>query len=465
MSDLPLEFAQKSESKTLGQFGYQQELKRTLGLRDLTIYGIIFMAPLAPMQVYGMVAQESFGMSCLVYLVGVLAMLFTAFSYSSMSKEFPIAGSVYSYIQRSLNPHLGFVAGWIILADYILAPALLYLMTSVWMTGIFPNIPSAFWALLFIAISTFINIRGITVTAKTNLLMLYLQLATLAVLFAVGFKYVFIDGHGTGGFTLDPFFQPEHFNLDFLAKAASIAVLGFLGFDGISTLSEEAKNPTKSIGKATILSIVIIGFMFMAQAYMAHLIHPDYKTLNPEMGFFDLAKEAGGNAFYILLILINVIAIGIAVNLNLQAATSRILYSMSRDNLLPFSNIFKKIHPKYQTPVSATFLSAGISVITVLTLSIETVLRFVNFGAVTSFMLLNLSVFLYFYLKKKERKGKAILTYLIMPLIGFLIVGYVWTGFDKTTFIAGAVWVIIGVIIGAVKSKGYQELPPSLKEV
>ncbi|SMC89699.1 APC family permease [Sporomusa malonica] len=455
---------QSNDNNTiLSQFGYQQELKRTLSLKDLTIYGIIFMAPLAPMQVYGMVAQESIGMSCLVYLIGVIAMLFTAYSYSHMSKEFPISGSVYSYIQRALNPHLGFIAGWIILADYILAPALLYLMTSVWMTGIFPNIPSVVWAFVFIAINTLINIRGITLTAKTNLVMLYMQLATLLVLLIIGIKYVFIDGNGAGGFTLDPFFRADNFSPDLLAKAASIAVLGFLGFDGISTLSEEAKDPTKTIGKATILSIIIIGILFMFQAYIAHLIHPDYQTLNPEMGFFDLAKEAGGSAFYVLLIIINVVAIGIAVNLNLQAATSRILYSMSRDNLLPFSSLFKEIHPQYQTPVRATFLSAGISAITVLTLSIETVLRFVNFGAVTSFMLLNLSVFLYFYVIKKKRSGKALLSYLIMPLIGFLIVGYVWTGFDETTFTAGAAWVVIGIIIGAVKSKRYKEVPPSLK--
>ncbi|HWR10170.1 APC family permease, partial [Sporomusa sp.] len=209
--------------------------------------------------------------------------------------------------------------------------------------------------------------------------------------------------------------------------------------------------------------IIIIGVLFMFQAYMAHLIHPDYQTLNPEMGFFDLAKEAGGSTFYTLLIIVNVVAIGIAVNLNLQAATSRILYSMSRDNLLPFSSLFKEIHPRFQTPVRATFLSAGISTIAVLTLSMETVLRFVNFGAVTSFMLLNLSVFLYFYVIKKKRSGQALLSYLIMPLIGFLIVGYVWTGFDETTFTAGAAWVVIGIMIGAVKSKGYKEVPPSLK--
>ncbi len=454
----------QTETNENSAFGYKQELKRSLGIKELTIYGMVFMAPLAPMQVYGMVAQESYGMSALVYIVGVLAMLFTAFSYSHMSKEFPIAGSVYSYIQRAVNPHIGFLAGWIILSDYILIPALLYSMTGVWMTGIFPSVPSQFWALLFIAINTFINIRGITVAAKTNLVMFWMQIITIAVLLVIGLKFVFVDGHGVGGFTLEPFFQPEHFSLSLVATATTIAVLGFLGFDGISTLAEEAHNPRRTVGKATVLSIVFIGFFFIAQAYTAHLIHPNYADLDPEMGFFHIAREAGGSVFYVILILINVVAIGGAVNLNCQSAASRVLYSMSRDNLLPFANTFKKVHPVYQTPVSATFLSAGICVVTVLTLPIETVLKFVNFGAVTSFMLLNLSVCYYFFIKKKRRGGKAFLSYLVMPLIGFFIVGYVWSGFDATTFIAGVSWLIVGIIVGAVKSKGYKEIPPALKE-
>ncbi|MED0965392.1 APC family permease [Bacillus paramycoides] len=448
----------------ISQFGYKQELKRSLGLKELTIYGMVFMAPLAPMQVYGMVAQQSFGMSCLVYIVGVIAMLFTAYSYSHMAKEFPISGSVYSYIQRAVNPHVGFVAGWIILADYVLLPALLYSMTGNWMTGIFPNVPSSVWALLFIAINTYINIRGITVTSRLNMIMFYVQVVVIAAVLIVGINYVFIGGHGTGGFTLDPFFQSEHFNFGLIATSTTIAVLGFLGFDGISTLSEEATEPRKTVGKATVLSIVFIGFFFVAQAYIAHLIHPNYTNLDPDLGYFNILKEAGGTAFYVVIILINVVAIAGAVNLNCMAATSRILFSMSRDNLLPFSNVFKKIHPKYQSPVNSTYLSAIICAVTVLTLPTETILMFVNFGAVTSFMILNLCVCWYFFFKKRNRGLKSFIYYLVMPLIGFGIVTFVWSGFTLKTFIFGACWLILGITVGAVKSGGYKIKPPAFRE-
>lgn len=447
----------------ISSFGYKQELNRTLGLRDLTIYGIIFMAPLAPFQVYAMVAQQSFGMSALVYIVGVFAMLFTAFSYRSMAREFPIAGSVFSYIQRAMNPHVGFVTGWLLLADYTLIPALLYSMCGVWMTGIFPTIPATVWAILFIVINTYINIRGITVTAKANFVMFIVEMALLAALLVIAVKFVFINGLGVGGFTFDPFYQADNFTWGLIPAAATIAVLGFIGFDGISTLAEEAIDPRKNIGKATVLSILFIGGFFVLQAYIAHSIHPEYMSLNPEMGYFEIAKEAGGQVFYVICILVNVLAIGGAVNLSCQAASSRVLFSMSRDDLLPLSDIFKKVHPKFQTPVNATYLSGIICVMSVLTLSIQTVIQFVNFGALTSFMMLNLGVIYYFYFKKKERGLKASIMYLIMPLCGFSIIAFVWSGFDSITFIVGFSWLLFGIIIGAIKSKGYKEVPPALK--
>ncbi|PWK16461.1 APC family permease [Tumebacillus permanentifrigoris] len=454
-----------STELSIQRFGYQQELRRTLSLTDLVIYGMVFMAPLAPMQVYGLVAHQSYGMTPLVYIVGVLAMLFTAMSYAHMSREFPIAGSVYSYIQRAVNPHIGFVAGWLILIDYILIPGLMYAFSAVWMEGIVPGVPAQAWGVLFILINTFISVRGITLTARANFFMFWLQIATLVAFFALGVKFVFIDGHGTGGFSMAPLFQAEHFNVNFIATATTIAVLGFLGFDGISTLAEEAKDPVRTVGKATVLSLIVIGVLFLGQTYMAALVHPAYEGLDPDMGFFDIARESGGDVFYVLLILVNVIAMGGAVTLNVQAATSRVLYSMSRDNLLPFSSFFRRVHPKYQTPIGATFFSAGVSLFILFALPIETIIKFVNFGATTSFMMLNFSVFYYFFLKKKRRDLKSIFKFMIFPLAGLFIVGYVWSGFDPVTFYVGFGWIAVGIVFGAVKSKGYRELPPTLQDL
>ncbi|WP_051348750.1 APC family permease [Peribacillus kribbensis] len=445
--------------------GYDQQLRRVLSFKDLLIYGMVFMVPIAPMGVYGLVSNQSFGMVPLVYLVGIVAMVFTALSYSKMSREFPIAGSVYSYVQRGLNPHVGFLTGWMILVDYILAPALLYSFSGLWLNSLIPSIPAFVWVLLFIVINTAVNACGVQLAAKTNFILLGVELIALLIFIGVAVKFVFIDGHGTGGFSLAPIFQPDHVNMKFLATATSIAALSFLGFDGISTLAEETSDPKKTVGRATIAALIILGLIFMIETYMAALIHPHYKGLNPDMGFFDIAKEAGGNFLYYLLIIVNVIAVGIANALAAQSAISRILFSMSRDKLLPGSSFLGRVHPKFQTPFNATVFVGVLSIIVAKVLSIETIIKFVNFGALTSFMLLNLTIIVYFYFKKNQRGLGGTIKNFLFPLLGFAVIAYVWSGFDKMTFYVGFGWLAAGIIVGAIKSKGYKEVPASIGEI
>jgi amino acid transporter len=445
--------------------GYKQELNRVLTFKDLLVYGMVFMVPIAPMGVYGLVSNESFGMVPLVYLVGIIAMIFTAFSYSQMSREFPVAGSVYAYVQRGLNPHIGFLAGWMILVDYILAPALLYSFGGLWIHSMLPSIPVFAWVILFVLFNTIVNGRGVSLAAKTNFILLGIELIALIIFIGFAVKFVFVDGMGTGGLSMKPLFQVDHINLGFIATAASIAVLSFLGFDGISTLSEETKNPEKTVGRATLAALVILGLIFMVETYMAALVHPNYQGLDADMGFFDIAREAGGDFLYYMLIIVNVVAVAIANALAAQSAISRILYSMSRDKLLPASGFLGKIHEKYKTPFNATVFVGVLSLLVALTLSIETIIKFVNFGALTSFMLLNITVFVYFFIRKKKRNGIGFVKYLLFPLIGFIIIGFVWSGFDKMTFIVGFSWLVVGIVVGAIKSKGYKEVPEALKNL
>jgi amino acid transporter len=203
----------------------------------------------------------------------------------------------------------------------------------------------------------------------------------------------------------------------------------------------------------------------MLETYMAALIHPNYKGLDPDMGFFNIAKEAGGNFLYYLLIIVNVAAVGIANALAAQSAISRILFSMSRDKLLPGSSFLGKVHPKFQTPFNATLFVGALSVVAANFLSIETIIKFVNFGALTSFMLLNITVLVYFYFKKKQRGFNGFVKNIIFPLLGFGVIAYVWSGFDKMTFYVGFGWLAIGIIVGAIKSKGYKEVPATLSNI
>ncbi len=445
------------------QFGYKQELKRALSLRDLVLYGMLFMVIIAPMAIFGEIQIASGGMTPLVYLVGFVAISFTALSYMRMSNRFPIAGSVYAYVQRGINPHVGFVAGWLILLDYVFVPSLLYALVASWGVQVIPAIPWFAWILVFVLINTVVNVRGMEMTKGVDWIMFVMEIVVLAVFVILGLKYVF-GGGGFGHLALDPFYQPGKVDAKFIASACSIACLSFLGFDGMSTLAEETVKPEKTVGKGILIALLAIACVFVLQTYVAALILPDWQNTDMESGFFDAAALAGGEIFKIVLLVVNIIAIGIANIMAAQTATARMLYGMGRDGVIP--RVFAKIHSKYQTPYVGAIVIGAFSCIVPLVLSISQLVRLVNFGALSSFLLLNFAVFLFFFIKEKKNKGFGnIVKYVICPWCGIAILLFVFTGFDKLTYMVGIVWLIIGLIIGFVKSKGYKEVPEAFKKL
>src|SRR5580765_5505915 len=229
----------------LEQFGYKQELRRALTTKDLVVYGMIFMVPIAPFGVFGFVWNDARGMVPLAYVVGLVGMYFTAMSYASMSRAFPMAGSVYSYVQRGLHDVAGFFAGWLILLDYILVPALLYIFSAVALRPLLPTVPDWAWLVAFIAFNAAVNLLGVQLSAHVNRYMLIVELVILALFVVCGLAALHA-GRGSGGLTLQPIYNPGQFSLATVTGATSIAVLSFLGFDGISTLAEESRGGQNS---------------------------------------------------------------------------------------------------------------------------------------------------------------------------------------------------------------------------
>ncbi len=450
--------------KELESFGYKQELRRGMGLWDVVLYGVLFMVVIAPQSIFGGIQLNSHGMTPLVYIIGFVAILFTAMSYMRMSKRFPIAGSVYSYVQRGINPHVGFIAGWLILLDYILVPGLLIVMVMNWGTALIPNSPAWLWGIVFIAFNTFVNIRGIHLNRGMDWIIFVIEVVALIAFIALGCS--FLANGGANGFTIAPLYQEGEVTPQFIASGISLAALSFLGFDGMSTLAEETREPEKNIGKGIIIALCFIIVVFVAQTYIAAAVQPDWANTDPDMGFFDSVMIVGGQGLYIFMLVVNIIAIGIANIMNAQLASSRLLYSMGRDGVIP--RIFGKVHPKYQTPWVASLFLGIVTLCLALPLMdrMNDLAEFVNFGALSSFVMLNFATFLFFFVREGHRKtfGDWV-KYLICPWIGIAILVYVFTGFQTATYIVGVCWLIIGLIIGAVKSKGYKEVPEAFKHL
>ena len=462
----PIQTSGAGDNASLEQFGYKQELRRGMGLWDVVLYGVLFMVIIAPHSIWGLVQQDALGMSTLVYIVGFIAIFFTALSYVRMSNKFPIAGSVYSYVQRGINPHVGFISGWLILLDYCITPALLYVMVANWGTMLVPNSPWYLWVIVFVVFNTFVNIRGISMTRGIDFIIFAVEILAVIAFIALGCNFI-MGGGGAGEFNADPLWQPGKVDAHFLAAGISIAALNFLGFDGISTLAEETNEPQKNIGRGILIALGLIIVCFVAQTYIASLVQPDWQSWSPEHAenaWFYGCQMIGGDLFMNIMLIINIVAIGIANIMNAQLAASRLLYSMGRDKVIP--SIFGKVHPKYQTPwVGAIFIGA-VALVLSLVLTMADLATLVNFGALASFIMLNFAVFWYFFIKEKKRYSFGnIVKYLICPWLGILILGYVFTGFDVMTYIMGVSWFVIGFIICAVKSKGFKEVPDAFKNL
>jgi len=424
-------------------FGYKQELKRSLSLTDLVIYGMIFMIPIAPFGVYGYVNAEAPGMVPLAYIIGMVAMLFTALSYGSMARAFPVAGSVYSYAQRGLNPHIGFIAGWLMLLDYLLIPPLLYVYAAMALNHLYPDIPKVGFILAFLVSATFVNLRGITFTARMNIIFLLAQLVVLGIFLFYAWNALH-NGAGNGRLTLAPLYSPDHFNFALLMQAVSIAVLSFLGFDAISTLAEEIKgDPGRSVGKASMLTLLVMGAIFVMQTWIATDLAAGMGFKSADTAFYEIAELAAGSWLATLTAVATALSWGVAVAITSQAAVSRLLFGMARDGKLP--KVLAKVHSKHNTPYVSIYLVAVLSLLICYLFinAVDTLTSLVNFGALSGFMLLHITVINHYW--RRERSGQVI-RHLICPLIGFGIVAAILYNMGVDAQKLGLIWIAAGVV-------------------
>ncbi|MGW4638584.1 APC family permease [Sphaerisporangium sp. NPDC004334] len=450
-SDAPLGGASDSTPAAgVERFGYKQELQRSLSFADLLIYGLIFMVPIAPFGIFGGVFQGSGGMVALAYIIGMIAMAFTALSYAQMAQAFPMAGSVYTYAGRGIAAPVGFLAGWVILLDYVLVPALLYLIASAAMASFVPVIPIWAWLIGFIVLNTAVNYLGIEMTARMNKIMLVAELIVLAIFLVIGITAL-AQGKGNGDL-LSPLYDSSTFSWPLVFGAVSVAVLSFLGFDGISMLAEESREDTRRLGRSMVAALALAGVLFVVQTWVAALLTPDRSTLLTKgdpagTAFYDTAAYAGGHWLSVLTAVATAVAWGFANSLVAQAATSRLLFAMARDGQLP--KFLAKIHPKHKIPVNATFVVAAVSLVFGIFMSrladgIQVLTSLVNFGAMTAFLALHVSVIVHYVIRQGSRDWWR---HVIAPAIGFLILLYVVINANIAAQVLGFVWLLVGLAI------------------
>ncbi len=443
------------------------ELKRVLSLNSLVFYGLAFMVPLTIFTTYGLVTNLTHGMTSLTYVVTTLCMAFTAFSYVHMTKAYPSAGSVYTFVHKSINPYLGFLSGWLVLIGYMFLPMLNYLAAATFLHASIPQIPVWVWVVGFAVVVTVVNHFGIKVTDIFNKGIVWFQFIFLGVLVIIIIKGL-LSGSGAG--TLFDFTQfvnmeelaKEGMGFGILLSGASLLALSFLGFDAISTLSEEAINPKKDIGKAILIACIGAGLMFTIITYLLQLAWPSawFEMVDVEGGSYEVITHVAGSlmAYFFTA----AYAVGcLASSISSVSSASRVLYGMGRDNILP-KKIFAYLDPKKQTPTFSIIIIGAISLLA-LVVSLAVAASLLNFGALLGFTMVNLSVIAHYFIKSKLRSGINIIKYLFAPLIGAAFTFMIWVNLDRTSMILGGVILLVGVIYLAIATKGFRTLPEEME--
>ncbi|SFC69893.1 APC family permease [Bacillus sp. UNCCL81] len=434
-------------------------LKRSLSLGHVILFGLSFMAPITVFTTYGIAIKTTNGMIPTAYLISLVVMLFTAYSYGKMVKEFPTTGSAYTYVQKGINPSVGFIVGWVILLDYLLSPMISALLFGIFIHAYLPIIPVSICIFIFVIIVTLINILGIKFATNVSAILLALQILFI-VLFCLFSIKGLIDGKGTGDLlSTTPFLDPKvHFSN--LLSIVPLLCFSFLGFDAVTTLAEETQNPKKSLPKAIYLITIIGGILFIASTYFAQSIYPNFTSFkDPDSAAVDIFMYVGGNILNSFFLSVTVTA-AISSAVASGGSGARVLYAMGRENILP-NRIFGYISQRYRTPIF-NIIIIGCIALTALFLDLDTAAAFINFGALFAFTFVNLSVINHFIGRKKQRNLKGLILYGVIPFIGAAITALFWSKLDIHSIVLGSIWLATGLIYLLYLTKFFRQRPPEL---
>ncbi|CDO11426.1 amino acid permease [Mycolicibacterium cosmeticum] len=432
-------------------------LKRVLGLPSLVLFGLVYMVPLTVFTTYGIVTETTGGRLSVAYLVTLAAMVFTARSYARMSVAYPVAGSAYTYTQKSFGAPIGFLAGWSLLLDYLFLPMLNYLVIGIYLNAALPALPQWLIVVITIAIVTVLNIVGIVSVDRANFLIIGIQ-AIFIVVFVI-MAFVAISRTGTVDVMAPLRGDGSAGGFSPILAGAAILCLSFLGFDAVSTLSEEAKDPKRSVPRAIMIATIASGVIFFVLSYVSQLVYPSNQFADVDSGSLEVMTTAGGqflNSFFTAAYVAG--ALGSAITS--QASVARILYAMGRDGILP-RKVFGHVSPRFSTPVYAI---AFVSVISLAAVFVDLALlaSVVSFGALVAFSVVNLSVIKHYFVDLTQRHGPQLIGSLVLPLIGFALTVWLWTSLSGTALVVGLIWLAIGFIWLLAVTRGFSRPTPTL---
>jgi len=419
-------------------------LKRSLKLWHLIAYGIVIIQPTAPMGIYGVVSNVARGHVVTTILIAMVAMLFTAVSYGRMARVYPSAGSAYTYVGREINPLAGYIVGWSMLMDYLLNPIVCAIWCSAAARNILPSIPYASWAVAFVLLFTLLNLRGVQASGRINAALAIGMSLVVVVFFAYAIRYLAFIARPVGGQWLTPFYNPSTFSPSLLFRGTSIAVLTYIGFDGISTMSEEVENPRRNIMLATVFTCLIVGILSAVEVYIAQLAwpyHAPFADAFVDTAYVHVARRIGG-AFLFQLLNATLLIANIGSGITAQFGAARLLYGMGRGDALP-RRFFGALSPKTAIPRNNVLLVGAVTLLGVFLLTYQRGAELLNFGAFIAFIGVNAASLIHYRFRSSEK----VLLPLAIPLAGIIVCAFIWLNLGRNAQVLGSLWIAFGLLL------------------
>jgi len=418
----------------------QATLKRSLGYWDLVLFGIILIQPTAPMPSFGVIYTEAHGHVVTAILFALVAMLFTSISYGRMARMYPQGGSAFMYVGRELHPSLGYLTGWCMAMDYILNPLICTIWCSRAAGNFLPGVPYVIWAIFFAAMFTLLNLNGVETSARINTMMAA-ALGVVIVLVAISvIRYLLHLPQQPSSFYTTPFYDPSTFSSSALFRGTSIAVLTYIGFDGISTLTDEAKHPERNIPRAIVATCFITGVLASIEVYLGQLVWPRGAAFpNIDTAYVFIAGRAGGPIMFAIVngaLLLATIGSGMAS----QLGAARLLLVMGQDGAIP-KRFFGAIHPRNRIPRNNVLMIGAICLAGALVFSYQLGTELLNYGALLAFMGVNVSSAV---LGWRQGRGSQWFPILI-SLLGFAVCFFIWMNLGPLARIVGTAWALFGL--------------------
>ncbi|WP_406467582.1 APC family permease [Streptomyces sp. NBC_01594] len=431
-------------------------LRRTLGFRDLVVYGLLFIAPMAPVGVFGTLDAKSDGAVALVYVAATVVMGFTAFSYAQMVRVAPLAGSVFTYARKGLGEGPGFIAGWMAMLDYLLIPAVAYLFSGIAMNSLVPEVSRWVWTALAVVITTLLNLWGVRAAARVGFAVLAMEIAVLLVFLVSAVVVLVRDGAQRGWWT--PFTGDSGFSVNAVLAAVSVAVLSYLGFDAIASFAEEATGGSEKVARALLFCLVLAGVLFVAQGYLAALLEPmtsaDLAAEPARQGsaFYDTVDFAVGRWLHDLVAVSKAIGAAFAA-LAGQAAAGRLLFAMSREQRLP--SLLARVDPRSGVPRAAILIAAAVTLVAAVWAArrddgLDHLVSVVDIGALTAFVLLHASVVGWFAVRRMDGPPSW-WRHVLVPVVGAGVLIAVILRAATSAQVVGVCWLGVGLVVLAMQ--------------